>query len=256
MMRIVKRPLATVVFWAWVIMLVLLAEYAVRTRLVSPAVFASPSEIVSAVPSLLRDGFISDVLDTVRRAVLGTLLGFPLGVVMALGIYSLGRARPSAEFMLDFVRSIPITALIPVFLAIYGVGEGNKVAIGTASALLVTSITVLIGLKEGTSQFSEMIFIYRPRWYKRMKHIIIPSAIDHLAAALRLAVSSSLVLVVVAEMFIGTNSGIGYVINNLAYGDNRPGQYAAVLTAGVIGFALNAVFSAIQIHLSRILSRS
>ncbi len=67
-----------------------------------------------------------------------------------------------------------------------------------------------------------------------------------LSAALRLAVSTSLVLVVVAEMFVGTTEGLGKVINDKTYGDDRPGQFAAVVCAGGLGYLLNVAFVAAQ----------
>lgn len=227
-------------FWLLVFLLLVVVEILVRTRTLSPASYAAPSEIARAVPSLfLEMGFLEDLLATIWRTLIALALGFPLGVLTALVIYSLGRAQSSGEMLLDFVRSIPITTLIPLFIAIYGVGEKNKVVIGTFSALLVTAVTVWVGIKEERNKFGVLLHLYRPSYPKKMFLIVLPYVLPTMIAALRLAASSTLVLVVVAEMFVGTRMGIGKVINDMTYGDNRAAQYAVIVCAGILGYALN-----------------
>ena len=61
----------------------------------------------------------------------------PLGVLLG----SNERAYRSVEFLIDFFRSTPSSALIPLFLLIFGVSDINKVAIAAFGALLI----VLLG---------------------------------------------------------------------------------------------------------------
>jgi NitT/TauT family transport system permease protein len=109
------------------------------------------------------------------------------------------------------------------------------------SAMLVTSVTVFIGLKHGSTRFQTLLHLYRPNYWKTLTLILIPHSVPTIFAALRLAVSSSLVLVVVAEMFIGTHTGVGKTINDMTYSDDRASQYAAVACAGALGYVLNVV---------------
>lgn len=236
-------------FGAGLLLLITGWEVMVRLRWLSPASYAAPTEILIAAFQLVwKHGFVKDLTTTAARALGGTLFGFPLGVAIAIGIHSLGRAQTAAERTLDFVRSIPITALIPVFIAIYGVSEANKVAIGTFSALLATAVTVWIGLKHGNDRFKTLVHLYRPNYRKTLMLILLPSTLPSLVTGLRLAVSSSLVLVVVAEMFLGTRTGIGKVINDMTYTDDRAAQYAAVLFAGLLGYALNVACECLQLR--------
>ena len=211
-----------VVFWFAIIVMAVGLEYLVRQRFVSPAAYAAPSEtLVRLVTLFTEDGFAGDVWITARRALLSVLFGFPLGVAVAIGLYMLGRARSSGEMALDFVRSTPITALIPLLIALTGIGEGSKVAIGSFSAMLVTAITVWVGIKHGLQRFGLLLHLYRPTFGKRVFLLILPYTLPSMLAALKLAVSAALVLVVVAEMFLGSRGGIGKVINDRTYGDDR-----------------------------------
>ncbi len=219
-----------------------LSEVAVRLNVVSPAAFAAPSEVFAAIPRLVTRGFATDLALTTYRVVAGVLLGFPFGVAAAMLIYAGGPSgRPYGEAALDFIRSIPITALIPFFLTIYGIGEANKIAIAATASALTTAITVWFGIKLSLEHYALLLHLYRPNGLKRMRLVILPASAPEFAAALRLSVSGALVLVVVAEMFLGTHRGVGRVINDMSYSDDRAAQFAAIIAAGVLGFLLNRV---------------
>ena len=61
-----------------------------------------------------------------------------------------------------------------------------------------------------------------------------------------LAVSVALVIVVVAEMFIGSESGLGHKIIDAQQVMNVKTMYAAIMAAGILGYALNILFLAIE----------
>jgi len=215
-------------------------EIFVQEKVISPALYASPSEIIASAPYLIIElGYWRDMTITTIRAVVSLLIGFPLGLIIAFSIYSLREARALGEFLLDFIRSIPVTALVPLFIAIYGIGERNKIAIGAFSVLLITSITVLVGIKEEEKNFGPILHLYSPQPSKRYILVIFPYILPSIAGSLRLAVSSAMVLVIVAEMFIGTNAGIGKAINDLTYTDKRPAQFLAIILTGVLGYLIN-----------------
>lgn len=227
-------------FWASVGVAALLLEAAVRLNILSPASYAAPTEVLIRLCTMItQDSLLKDALHTATRAVVGTVIGLSVGFLCALGLYLLNGARSSGELLLDFLRSVPLTALVPVFIAVYGIGESSRIAIGAAAAALGTAITIWVGIKETLTQFATLKLLYRPAKAKELRHIVLPTMAPSLATAVRIASSSALVLIIVAEMFIGSASGIGYVINAKTYGDDRPGQYAAVLIAGLLGYLMS-----------------
>jgi NitT/TauT family transport system permease protein len=68
---------------------------------------------------------------TVQAFLIAAVAGVPLGVVLG----SNEKAYRSVEFLIDFFRSTPSSALIPLFLLIFGVSDVNKVAIAAFGAL-------------------------------------------------------------------------------------------------------------------------
>ena len=63
---------------------------------------------------------------------------------------------------------------------------------------------------------------------------------------LRSAVSMALVIVVVAEMFIGSENGLGHKIIDAQQVMNVRVMYAAIMAAGILGYALNVLFLALE----------
>jgi ABC-type nitrate/sulfonate/bicarbonate transport system permease component len=249
-----KRRLRKESLLFWLVCGALLAtgELLVRAQVLSPAVYAAPSEIALAgVRCLSSQLFLRDVLATTGRVMLGVMLGFPVGILLAFGLSALGQARSSGEMLLDFVRSIPITALIPLFMAINGIGEGTKVGVSAFSALLVSTITVWVSIKQSAERFGVLAHLYKLRGLKWLLLVIAPQSLPAIITALRLAISSSLVLVVVVEMFIGSRDGIGKFISDMTYGDDRAAQYAAIVCTGLLGYILNVLCESLRKYIVR-----
>jgi ABC-type nitrate/sulfonate/bicarbonate transport system permease component len=224
-----------------VLLLLAIWQIAIQTGWVSRAALASPSELPGGFERLFSDGHFltDDLFATLKITLISVAIGYPLGVAAAASIAGAGAARLMATHTLDFVRSVPITALLPVFIILFGLGDPSKVAIGALSAGTVTAVAALEGILASFAKFAPALHLYRPSFIDRWYRIGLPYAAPSLLAALRLAVSAALVLVVVAEMFIGSQHGVGKVINDLSYTDDRPRQLAAVLVVGVAGFLLN-----------------
>lgn len=230
-----------------------ISELLIDNRILSPASFASPREIILSLPRLFGTmNFLNDIYATTSRALLGLALGFPAGLLIAFFLYSLREVRSSGEFALDFIRSIPVTALIPVFITIFGIADISKAFIGAYSASLVTAITIWVGISEQEINMKTITYLYGQRGIKLFFKVIIPYTLPSMVAALKLSISSALVVVIVSEMFIGTRIGIGKVINDLAYTDNRGAQYAAIICSGLLGYVLNRLIDMIWRYISRI----
>ena len=118
-----------------------------QTGWVDPVLLPSPWEALKAIwDGFLGGTLINDFVITVRR----TLLAFAIAAAISvpLGII-LGSSPPlyrSCEFVIDFFRSTPASALFPLFLVILGVGEGTKVAVAAFGASLLILFNTAYGV--------------------------------------------------------------------------------------------------------------
>ena len=229
--------------FAWLIcfgVTIVVWEGAFALNLVSPAALAHPGEVVQALPRVLSmSGNLPDVWSTISRSILAFAISLPIGLVAGFLIFFGGEARPPAEFLLDFLRSIPATALVPVFLIIYGIGDTTKIAVGAFSSALIICLSALAGLRGRSSTRLGVARTLGLTGLKRMVLLDLPEAAPHLFLGMRTGISLALILVVVSEMLIGSNRGLGKVIADMRYTDDTPRLYAALIVAGAIGFLYN-----------------
>jgi NitT/TauT family transport system permease protein len=83
------------------------------------------------------------------------------------------------------------------------------------------------------------------RW-QIFRDVLVWESLQPSFVGLRSAISMALVIVIVAEMFIGSESGLGHRIINSQQVMNVRDMYASILAAGVFGYALNVLFLVID----------
>jgi ABC-type nitrate/sulfonate/bicarbonate transport system permease component len=118
------------------ILLFVVWDVAVRTRLVSPVLLPSPgATLVTLAKGLFGGTLLVDFWYTVLRTFeafgIAAVLGVPVGILLGSNL----RAYRSVEFLIDFFRSTPSLALIPLFMMIFGVTDINKVAIAAFASI-------------------------------------------------------------------------------------------------------------------------
>lgn len=226
-------PLALFVLW----------DIVVRTGVIRAILLPPPAATVTTlVTGLLGGALLTDFLFTVGRTLqaftVAAVIGVPLGVLLG----SNERAYRSVEFLIDFFRSTPSSALIPLFLLIFGVSDINKVAIAAFGSLLIVIFNSAYGVINARKQRIMAARVMGASRWQIFKDVLIWESLQPSFVGLRSAVSMALVIVVVAEMFIGSDNGLGHRIIDAQQVLNVKTMYAAILAAGVLGYALNVLF--------------
>jgi len=234
-------------FFSVLAFVVIVIEIAMRIFEPSPAAFARPAEVIEVLPNfLLIDGSFGDVWKTLARALLALVIAIPIGLVVGVASAKITCVRGEAEFLVDFLRSIPATALVPLFLVIFGIGDASKVAVGSISGALAIAISVIVGLRGLNVDREQVANTLQIRGISRVYLYELPEIAPAIFVGLRTAASLCLILVVVSEMFIGSEEGIGRVIMDRRYSDDVPSVYAAIFIAGLIGYAINRVLLSVE----------
>ena len=166
------------------------------------------------------------------------MIGVPLGVLLG----SNEKAYRSVEFLVDFFRSTPSSALIPLFLMIFGVTDMNKIAIAAFAAVLVILFNSAYGVINARKQRVMAARVMGASRWQIFKDVLIWESLQPTFVGLRSGVSMALVIVIVAEMFIGSDSGLGNRIINAQQVLNVRDMYASILAAGALGYVLNILF--------------
>jgi len=225
------------------IVLFVIWDLVVRFGLIKMVLLPTPSATISTLVTGLAGGpLLTDFLVTVQRTLEAFLIAAVVGVPLGVLLGSNERAYRSVEFLIDFFRSTPSSALIPLFLLIFGVSDINKVAIAAFGALLIVLFNSAYGVINARKQRVMAARVMGASRWQIFKDVLIWESLQPTFVGLRSAVSMALVIVIVAEMFIGSDSGLGHRIIDAQQVLNVKSMYAAILAAGALGYALNIIF--------------
>jgi ABC-type nitrate/sulfonate/bicarbonate transport system permease component len=229
------------------LVLLLVWDLVVRFGLIKPILLPAPTDTLLTLVNgmagpVLLPHFIVTLERTLYAFAIATAAGMPLGI--ALG--SNERAYRSVEFLIDFFRSTPASALIPLFLLIFGINDINKVAIAAFGAFLIVIFNCAYGVINARKQRVAAAKVMGATRWQIFKDVLFWESLQPSFVGLRSAVSMALVIVVVAEMFIGSESGLGHKIIDAQQVMNVRVMYAAIMAAGILGYALNILFLALE----------
>ena len=225
------------------IVLFVLWDLVVRFGFIKQILLPTPIDTLYALATGLAGGpllldFAVTVWRTVQAFVIAAVVGVPLGVLLG----SNEKAYRSVEFLIDFFRSTPSSALIPLFLLIFGVSDINKIAIAAFGAFLIVIFNSAYGVINARKQRVMAAKVMGASRWQVFKDVLIWESLQPSFVGLRSAVSMALVIVIVAEMFIGSDNGLGHRIIDAQQVLNVKSMYAAILAAGALGYALNILF--------------
>ena len=218
-------------------------DIVVRFGFIKVILLPTPWATLGALVTGLAGGpLLLDFGVTVARTLeafgIAAVVGAPLGVLLG----SNEKAYRSVEFLIDFFRSTPSSALIPLFLLVFGVSDVNKVAIAAFGALLIVVFNSAYGVMNARKQRVMAARVMGASRWQVFKDVLIWESLQPTFVGLRSAVSMALVIVIVAEMFIGSDTGLGHRIIDAQQVLNVKSMYAAILAAGALGYALNVAF--------------
>ncbi|MGC3986563.1 MAG: ABC transporter permease [Pseudorhodoferax sp.] len=229
------------------IALFILWDLVVRTGMIKALLLPPPLDALGTLVRGLWGGplltdFAVTVWRTLQAFLIAALVGMPLGVLLG----SNEKAYRSVEFLIDFFRSTPSSALIPLFLMVFGVSDVNKVAIAAFGALLIVVFNSAYGVINARKQRVMAARVMGATRWQVFKDVLVWESLQPSFVGLRSAVSMALVIVIVAEMFIGADSGLGNRIINSQQVMNVRDMYASILAAGALGYALNILFLVLE----------
>lgn len=226
-----------------VVVLVLLWYAAIAAKLVDPVLLPSPWETMKAMWSGLADGtLLHDFLRTVERTILATLIAMVLAIPLGIVLGSWPRLYLALEFVIDFFRSTPASAMFPLFLVVFGVGDETKILVATFGAALVILFNVAYGVMNARKNRLLAAKVMGASRARILFEVTLLESLPQTFVGLRNGVSLALVIVVVAEMFIGSADGLGHRVFEAQQLLQMPDMYAAIFAAGALGYCLNLLF--------------
>ena len=222
----------------------LLVWYLISTfQWVNPFFLPSPWNVFLELKGLLfSQGVYPHLGSTLYRMFSGYLLAILLGIPLGIMVGYWEKAYNSLEFLIEFFRGFPATSLFPLFMLAFGIGDAAKIAIVIFSCSLVITINTLYGVRNSSKTRQMVAETMKASKTYIFTRVILPDALPYITAGLRTALSLTLIIVVILEMFIGTDKGLGHLIYNAHMTYQIPQMYATIVITGLIGYGMNKGF--------------
>ena len=113
---------------------------------VDPVLLPSPIATFNSLWRGMEGTLGFDFLKTVYRTAASTLIAAVIAIPLGIVLGSSERLYRSLEFVIDFFRSTPASAMFPLFLVLFGVGDETKIAVAAFGAILVILFNVAYGV--------------------------------------------------------------------------------------------------------------
>lgn len=225
-------------------------EAAVRFGWIDGFFFSQPSAIYHQLAVWLLEGTSQgplwrELLVTMQETILGFLIGSLLGIVLGI---ALGRNKLASDVFSIYIKvanAIPRVVLGSIFIIMFGLGMGSKVALAVVMVFFVVFGNAFQGVREADKTLIANAYILGANKRQVTISVVFPSALTWILASLHISFGFALVGAVVGE-FLGARHGIGLLIATAQGSFNAAGVFAAMIVLAVVALAAEYLLTAIE----------
>ena len=210
-------------------------------QFISPVFFPTPSRTLAELYRQIAEGTIwAPLAATALRMFYGWVLASLLGVAIGAAIGSSRTARDYLEPLLEFMRPLPASAIIPAAILFLGLSNAMSISVIAFGAIWPVLLASVHGFASVEPQLLEVCGALRLNRVQFIAKIAAPNALPDILAGARVSLAISLILAVVTEMQ-ASQPGLGHNILLAQRSFRSPELYAGVVTLGLMGFVVNHI---------------
>lgn len=210
----------------------------------------SPPEVVVKAGMLIANGTLfADILASLARVltgfVLGTALAIPVGFLM--GWYSI--ARGLIEPWVQFFRTIPPLAIIPLAIVLMGIGEVPKIFVIFLAAFLACVISTYQGVVNVDKTLINAARVLGAKDGRIFVRVVIPASTPFILVGMRVGLGSAWATLVAAEL-IAAQQGLGYRMQSAQLYYDLATIFVALITIGILGLLMDRILLFAELKLT------
>jgi ABC-type nitrate/sulfonate/bicarbonate transport system permease component len=221
-------PLALLTLW----------EVCARFGVIDTRFFPAPSSVIATMIEMLKTGeLVTHTAVSMQRLLYGAIIG---GVpALILGI-AMGLNRPIRALFDPLVAAtypVPKSAILPLALLIFGLGEGSKIFMVAIGVFFPVAINTTTGVLEINKIYLDVGRNFKASRWNTFWTIALPGALPVIMTGFKLGIGIGLVLIAVAEM-VGAKSGLGYLIWSAWSTFAVEQMYVGLFAIAIIGYLI------------------
>ncbi len=219
--------------------LLMLWELLARLGAIDVRFFPPPTRILEQLGVLWQSGELwTNTQASLTRLFFGALIGgIPaLGLGIVMGLY-----RPVRAVMEPLVAAtypVPKSAILPLMLLIFGLGEASKIAMVAIGVFYPMLMNAMAGVMQINRIYLDVGQNFGASRWQVFRTIALPGALPLVMTGAKLGLGMGLILISLAEM-IGAKSGLGYMIWNAWELLSVETMYVGLLVIALLGFVFN-----------------
>ncbi|GMA30144.1 ABC transporter permease [Litorihabitans aurantiacus] len=223
---------------------------------ISPLIAKNPVDVwnyFTTVPAAADNRALigGNVMVTLGHAGIGFISGLVAATVGALSFQLSKGVEHSIMPAAMLLRSVPLIAMAPVIILIFGRGNATIAVIGGIVVLFPALVTISFGLRSAATQMNDLIAVYGGGTLTRLRLVAVPSSLPAFFAAVRISVPGAITGALLAE-WLATGGGVGGSIGGFIPQAQFTALWASV--AGITAVSL-VLYNVVQIAENVVLAR-
>jgi NitT/TauT family transport system permease protein len=222
----------------------LLTLWSAASLLTEPYIIPSPWHTVIEVVSLLSQGYAwKQILFSILRVAAGFSIALLAGLIVGIASGTNRNIETLLRPLVLIVQGMPPLLWIIPLILILGIGGLSPICVIALICFPIVALNVNEGMKTVPFQLMQMLDVFAPGTYPRVRELILPHLKPFIAASLKLGIVLGIKASVIAEYF-GANNGIGFQVQ-AAFQSLQVGKL----------FAWGVIFIVLILLASRLLGR-
>lgn len=201
--------------------------------------FPAPSDIASSFGDLVTSGdLLEPLLHTLWVVMMASIFALAIGTATGalLGLsrwaYNWGMAS------VDFMRTVPVVALLPVAVLLWGPTTNSELIISTYAASWVMAVNTAGGFAEAHPRLGDVCQTFQLTRFESLRKVRLPAILPSILVGARLSVVVAAISATIAEALVNPK-GLGWEIMRAQQALDPGKLWAYALIAGLFGYLLN-----------------
>jgi len=232
----VISPLALLTLW----------ELCARFDVIDTRFFPAPSSVLSTAVEMLQSGeLVTHTAASMQRLAYGTILGGVPALVLGVAMGLNRTIRALFDPLIAATYPVPKSAILPLALLVFGLGEASKVFMVAIGVFFPVVINATTGVLEINKIYLDVGRNYQANRWNTFWTIALPGALPVIMTGFKLGIGIGLVLIAVAEM-VAAKSGLGYLIWSAWSTFAVEQMYVGLFVIALIGFLITLVLNELE----------
>jgi len=190
----------------------LIWELGAQFSTIDVRLFSAPSLIIKSMVPLITSGeLLYNTFTSVKRIILGLLLGALPGIIIGLSMGLFPLVRSVLKPIVAAAFPIPKIAIMPMILLVFGIGETSKIVIIALGVFFLVVINTMVGVLNIDQIYLDVAKNFGASRKNFYLTVALPGALPTIFAGIKVAMGTALLLIVAAE-WSAADAGIGWMI--------------------------------------------